>query len=193
VVRVSLADKVHNARALLLDYREHEEDLWRRFDPESDQVWYYRALANAFHAVSSSRLVAELERLTTELEDMVISGALRKLSAYGDASDALEYVVLKLDKARNYYIQFTVDGGLACEVTQYKDLQPDDELTSNDFAKLFALGFQEHEADTLSLYRIFNPKTEHEYLEIIRLCRTLSAEFFRLPPGQPIEIAASWR
>jgi GTP pyrophosphokinase len=193
VVRVSLADKVHNARALLLDYREHEEDLWPRFDPESDQLWYYRALANVFRAVSDSRLVAELERLTTELEDLVVSGALRKLCAHGSASDAVEYVALTLDNARNYYIQFTVDGGLVCEVTQHEDLRPEDELTSDDFAKLLALGFQELEAGTQNRSRIFYPKTEQDYLEIVRFCRTLSAELFGLPPGLPIEISASWR
>src|SRR3954452_8532552 len=30
-LRVSLADKLHNARAILLDYRTHGEDVWARF------------------------------------------------------------------------------------------------------------------------------------------------------------------
>jgi (p)ppGpp synthase/HD superfamily hydrolase len=38
VLRVSLADKVHNVRAILLDYREQGESLWARFDPGSDQI-----------------------------------------------------------------------------------------------------------------------------------------------------------
>jgi hypothetical protein len=195
VVRVSLADKVHNARALLLDYREHEEELWRRFDPESDQLWYYRALANAFREVSDSRLVAELERLTTELEDLVIVGALKKLVAYLSAGDIAEkHVIIKLDDARNYYIQFAVDqGGLFCEVTHNKYLKPEHAFTGDDLAKLLALGFQAPEDDAQNLFRVFGPESENDYFEIVRLCRTISAEFFALPPGRPIETSTSWR
>jgi (p)ppGpp synthase/HD superfamily hydrolase len=49
-LRVSLADKLHNARAILLDYRSHGEGLWARFKAgEGDSVrWYYRALHDAF-------------------------------------------------------------------------------------------------------------------------------------------------
>ena len=48
--RVSLADKLHNARAILLDYRTHGEELWARFKAgEGESVrWYYRALHDAF-------------------------------------------------------------------------------------------------------------------------------------------------
>ncbi len=49
-LRVSVADKLHNARALLADYRTVGDDLWARFKAgESDSiVWYYRALVEAF-------------------------------------------------------------------------------------------------------------------------------------------------
>lgn len=71
-VRVSLADKLHNARAMLLDYREHGDALWERFNaPAADQLWYYRALADAFTARTPSRLAAELDRTVTELEVLV--------------------------------------------------------------------------------------------------------------------------
>ena len=51
-LRVSLADKLHNARAILLDYRTHGEELWARFKAgEGASVrWYYRALHDAFAA-----------------------------------------------------------------------------------------------------------------------------------------------
>jgi (p)ppGpp synthase/HD superfamily hydrolase len=68
VVRVSLADKLHNARAILLDYRQHGDALWTRFDPKSDQLWYYRSLAGAFEAVTASPMLAELIRVVRELE-----------------------------------------------------------------------------------------------------------------------------
>jgi hypothetical protein len=49
-LRVSLADKLHNARAILLDYRTHGEALWARFKAgEGASVrWYYEALRDAF-------------------------------------------------------------------------------------------------------------------------------------------------
>lgn len=44
---VSLADKVHNARAILADYREVGEALWDRFrGKRNGTLWYYRALAD---------------------------------------------------------------------------------------------------------------------------------------------------
>lgn len=67
-LRVSLADKVHNARSILTDYRSHGESMFERFDPESDQLWYYRELADAFAEKLSGPLVEELERVVSELE-----------------------------------------------------------------------------------------------------------------------------
>jgi GTP pyrophosphokinase len=68
VVRVSLADKVHNARSVLFDYRLMGEDLWARFNPDADQAWYYRSLVDVFRRVSRSPLVDELDRVVAELE-----------------------------------------------------------------------------------------------------------------------------
>ena len=51
-LRVSLADKLHNARAILLDFRTHGDELWDRFRAgEGESVrWYYRSLYEAFAA-----------------------------------------------------------------------------------------------------------------------------------------------
>ena len=68
VIRVSLADKLHNARAILGDYRLEGERLWSRFIPDADQLWYYRALANAFRLKTSSPMLDELERVIEQLE-----------------------------------------------------------------------------------------------------------------------------
>jgi hypothetical protein len=68
VVRVSLADKVHNARSVLFDYRLMGDELWKRFNPDADHLWYYRSLVEAFREVSRSPLVDELDRVVTELE-----------------------------------------------------------------------------------------------------------------------------
>lgn len=46
---VSLADKVHNASAILSDYSQIGEQLWLRFSGGREgTLWYYRALADAF-------------------------------------------------------------------------------------------------------------------------------------------------
>lgn len=72
VVRVSLADKLHNARAVVADYRRLGEGLWSRFNAGRDcQLWYYRSLAAVFARRSDSALADELTRLVTELEDLV--------------------------------------------------------------------------------------------------------------------------
>jgi GTP pyrophosphokinase len=69
VRRVSCADKVHNARSILLDYRTHGEDLWDRFSASGDEtLWYYEELVKAFRHGGGGRLVEELERLVTEIE-----------------------------------------------------------------------------------------------------------------------------
>ncbi len=70
VRRVALADKLYNARAILLDYRRLGDELWKRFNPESDQLWYYRALVSAFRETTKSSLVDELDRVVTELEHL---------------------------------------------------------------------------------------------------------------------------
>jgi (p)ppGpp synthase/HD superfamily hydrolase len=48
-LRVSLADKLHNARAILQDLRTEGDALWERFNAEPDEVrWHYRELADHF-------------------------------------------------------------------------------------------------------------------------------------------------
>lgn len=51
-LRVSLADKLHNAQSILRDYRVHGDALWTRFKPGQGAPvrWYYRALVDAFTA-----------------------------------------------------------------------------------------------------------------------------------------------
>ncbi len=67
--RVSCADKLHNARSILRDYRALGEKLWDRFTATGDQtLWYYKELVAAFQQPDRSALVAELERVVSELE-----------------------------------------------------------------------------------------------------------------------------
>lgn len=49
VLRVSAADKLHNARCILSDYRAIGASLWQRFNATPAQIaWYYRSLADVF-------------------------------------------------------------------------------------------------------------------------------------------------
>lgn len=69
VLRVSLADKLYNARAILGDYLEIGDEVWKRFRAGRDsQLWYYRALADAFSAAAPGRLARELTETVDELE-----------------------------------------------------------------------------------------------------------------------------
>jgi HD domain len=66
-VRVSLADKVHNARAILLDLRAGH-DVFARFSADRDaQLWYYGALTETFAGLTDSPMVDALRRVVTEL------------------------------------------------------------------------------------------------------------------------------
>ncbi len=66
---VSASDKLHNARAILRDYRKLRELLWERFTGKrKGTLWYYRALVTAFQQAGSNELIEELDRTVSELE-----------------------------------------------------------------------------------------------------------------------------
>ena len=73
VLLVSLSDKLHNARSILMDYRAVGPDLWERFKAGRDgQLWYYRELVSIFRRQSERQvLVAELERVIATLEQEI--------------------------------------------------------------------------------------------------------------------------
>ena len=69
VRRVSAADKLHNARAILTDFRREGDSLWTRFDGGKDgTLWYYRSLVTAFRESGPNSIVEELDGVVTELE-----------------------------------------------------------------------------------------------------------------------------
>lgn len=73
---VSMSDKLHNARAILTDYRQLGDAVFSRFKRgESHSVlWYYRRLADEFNAAdSASPLAQELERVVAELESLTLA------------------------------------------------------------------------------------------------------------------------
>jgi len=69
VVRVSLADKLHNARSMLTDLRLVGEPVWDRFNAaRGDQAWYYGRLLTIFRErLAESRNLPELARVVGEL------------------------------------------------------------------------------------------------------------------------------
>lgn len=69
---VYAADKLHNIRAILADYRELEPALWTRFNGGRDgTLWYYRGVADRLNAADQTRLTLELSRVVAELEALV--------------------------------------------------------------------------------------------------------------------------
>ncbi len=69
---VSAADKLHNARAILADYREVGDAVWDKFKKGRDgTLWYYRELVKAFRSAPRDlrvdHLVDELERVVRAL------------------------------------------------------------------------------------------------------------------------------
>lgn len=68
VLRVSLADKLHNARAIVADLRTSGDAVWDRFTGEPmQQAWYYASLAEVFRRRHDSPLVDEFAVVVAEL------------------------------------------------------------------------------------------------------------------------------
>jgi (p)ppGpp synthase/HD superfamily hydrolase len=69
---VSASDKLHNVRTILADYRQHGEDIWKRFSGKKDgTLWYYRALSDEYQRRNPNRITRELEIAVAELERVV--------------------------------------------------------------------------------------------------------------------------
>ena len=70
---ISCADKIHNLRSILFDYRTVGEKVWDKFKADkSETLWFYRSLVDAFRESGDSRPVfVEMERILNELETTV--------------------------------------------------------------------------------------------------------------------------
>jgi (p)ppGpp synthase/HD superfamily hydrolase len=69
ILRVALADKVHNARSIVREYREEGHTLWERFTQKTarDQLWYYGGLLAFFERHRPGPLTQDLRRAVEEL------------------------------------------------------------------------------------------------------------------------------
>ena len=70
---VSAADKVHNARSLVVDLSHSGDAVWSHFKGGRDgTLWYFRSLVAAYREAKPpapvTELIDELERLVGELE-----------------------------------------------------------------------------------------------------------------------------
>ena len=63
ILRVSIADKVHNARSIATDQDRLGEELWKRFSSTSEEShWYYTSLRDIYkERISDSYLIKELD------------------------------------------------------------------------------------------------------------------------------------
>jgi (p)ppGpp synthase/HD superfamily hydrolase len=78
---VSAADKLHNVRTILADYRVEGDSVWDRFSGRRDgTLWYYRAVLDVLRGGKSNRLVDELQRVVTELETLAAKGIAKSAS-----------------------------------------------------------------------------------------------------------------
>ena len=69
VLLVTAADKLHNARSILLDLRRLGEDLWPRFSgAKVGTLWYYRSMVELLRLRVPDGLFEELERTVAEIE-----------------------------------------------------------------------------------------------------------------------------
>ena len=71
ILSVSLADKVHNARAILRDLTKPDigQKIWSRFSvPKEKTLWYYRSLADIFCERLPGQLSNELREIVEALE-----------------------------------------------------------------------------------------------------------------------------
>lgn len=66
---VYAADKLHNAKSILSDYRRMGDALWSRFNGGKDgTLWYYRTLTDTFKNADTSPLIEELDRTVSKME-----------------------------------------------------------------------------------------------------------------------------
>lgn len=67
---IACADKLHNARCTLTDFRQHGEKLWERFNAgKADQAWFYERFSEeaASHPAAPEGMLEELRRIEREL------------------------------------------------------------------------------------------------------------------------------
>ena len=70
-LEVSIADKIHNAGAIVADLHIHGDEVWSRFTGgKGGSLWYYRELAKTFAELIPGKASNRFIRLVGEMERM---------------------------------------------------------------------------------------------------------------------------
>ena len=68
VCLVSAADKLHNVRSIIRDYREHGDEVWQRFQGKRDgTLWYYETVAHTLVRRYHGQLSRDLQEAVDQL------------------------------------------------------------------------------------------------------------------------------
>ncbi len=66
--RVSLADKLHNARSLLVSLHREGESTWQYFNRgKEEMLWFYQSLNQIYRATGNDYLSSEFNRVISEI------------------------------------------------------------------------------------------------------------------------------
>ena len=75
VCLVSAADKLHNVRSMIRDYRQHGDEIWERFQGQRDgSLWYYETVADTLIRRYRTQLTRDLQDAVDELLRIARSG-----------------------------------------------------------------------------------------------------------------------
>jgi (p)ppGpp synthase/HD superfamily hydrolase len=71
--RISLADKLHNARSILTTLRTEGDKTWLRFSGGKDgTMWYYNSLVSVFSETGDDQMTVELSRVVSEINQLTV-------------------------------------------------------------------------------------------------------------------------
>jgi (p)ppGpp synthase/HD superfamily hydrolase len=69
VLRVSLADKLHNSRSILRNLQKEGETIWNRFNGAREgTLWYYQSALEVFRSRIESQNLDELSKILEEIK-----------------------------------------------------------------------------------------------------------------------------
>lgn len=69
--RVILADKLHNARSILIDWHRYGAEVWTRFKGGKEgTLWFYRSIIECDRQRGNNILTEELDRVVKQLETL---------------------------------------------------------------------------------------------------------------------------
>ena len=71
VLRVSMADKLHNARSILTDWYREGDIIWQKLNGGKEgTLWFYHQLLEVYQKHTSNFLSKEIERIISQLEKL---------------------------------------------------------------------------------------------------------------------------